>query len=109
MARNRRADALPFLDRNIDTPNHYGISGVAMFEIVILSIILLAVGYWATLWTMGRREDVLHGQFVQIEAQAEPANEPGAAPPPAKPVANAESLQSLLASIKRELKDAARR
>jgi hypothetical protein len=57
---------------------------------------------------MGRREDVLHGQFVQIEPQAEPANEPGA-PPSAKPVANVASLQSLLVSIKRELKDAARR
>jgi hypothetical protein len=87
-----------------------------MFEIGIFCIILLAVGYWATLWTMGRREDVLHGQFVQAEPPAEPVPEPAAAPPsakplasapPAKPSANAESLQSLLVSIKRELKDAA--
>jgi hypothetical protein len=49
MAAQSAPRAPPFLDRNIDTPNHYGISGVAMFEIVILSIILLAVGYWATL------------------------------------------------------------
>ncbi len=79
-----------------------------MFEIVIFCIILLAVGYWVTLFTAGRREDVLHGQFVQAEPQAEAAPEPAAVPPPAKPPANAEALQSLLASIKRELKDAAR-
>ena|SRR5437879_363657 len=79
-----------------------------MFEIGIFSVILLAAGYWATLWTMGRREDVLHGQFVQAEPHAESAADAAVAPPPAKPSANAESLQSLLVSIKRELKDAAR-
>jgi hypothetical protein len=83
-----------------------------MFEIGIFCVILLAVGYWMTLWTMGRREDVLHGQFVQVEHHAEPAPAPAAAPPPAppaKPLANADALQSLLVSIKRDLKDAARR
>jgi hypothetical protein len=80
-----------------------------MFEIGIFCVILLAVGYWMTLWTMGRREDVLHGQFVQVERHAEPAA-PAALPPakPARPLANVEALQSLLVSIKRELKDAAR-
>ena len=81
-----------------------------MFEIGIFCVILVAVGYWVILWTMGRREDVLHGQFVQIDADGEPAPRPAAAPPPAqpaKPLANAEALQSLLVSIKRELKDAA--
>jgi hypothetical protein len=61
-----------------------------------------------TLWTMGRREDVLHGQFVEVERHAEPVPAPAAAPPPAKPLADAQALQSLLVSIKRELKDAAR-
>jgi hypothetical protein len=82
-----------------------------MFEIGVFCVILVAVGYWVTLRTMGRREDVLHGQFVQVEAHREPAPEPAAAPPPAPPArprANAEALQSLLVSIKRELKDAAR-
>jgi hypothetical protein len=81
-----------------------------MFEIGIFCVILVAVGYWVTLWTMGRREDVLHGQFVQVEAHAEPAPEAAPAPPPAqppRPLSNPEALQSLLASIKRELKDAA--
>ncbi len=101
-----------------------------MFEIGIFCVILLAIGYWVTLWLAGRREDVLHGQFVEVEPQAEPAPasaimpspaKPWAnaapppamplakAPPPAKPSANAEALQSLLVSIKRELKDAAQK
>jgi hypothetical protein len=102
-----------------------------MFEIIIFCVILLAVGYWVTLWMAGRREDVLHGQFVEVEPQAEPAPAsaivpspakpwanavpPPATPltktasPPAKPSANPQALQSLLVSIKRELKDAARK
>jgi hypothetical protein len=98
-----------------------------MFEIGIFCVILLAVGYWVTLWMAGRREDVLHGQFVEAEPQAEPAPASAIVPPAAKPwanavpppatplpktappPANAEALQSLLVSIKRELKDAARR
>jgi hypothetical protein len=40
-----------------------------MFEIGIFSVIVLAVSYWAVLWVMGRREDVLHGEFVKAEAQ----------------------------------------
>ena len=96
-----------------------------MLEIGILVFILLAVGYWATLWIMGRRDDVLHGQFVEFEgedelapAMAAPAPQlspvptrPKPAPPAPKPVAAASApddhaLQSLLASIKQELKDA---
>ena len=41
-----------------------------MFEIVIFSVIVLAVSYWAVLWLMGRREDVLHGEFVEADAQS---------------------------------------
>ncbi|SDJ89568.1 MULTISPECIES: hypothetical protein [Bradyrhizobium] len=40
-----------------------------MFEIGIFSLIVLAVSYWAILWVMGRREDVLHGEFVKADAQ----------------------------------------
>ena len=65
-------------------------------------VILLAVGYWATIWAIGRRDDVLHGKFVEAEPEAEPA----AAPLPAAPRAS-ESLQTLLAVIKQDLKDAA--
>ncbi len=123
-----------------------------MFEVGIISIIVLAVGYWVTLWLMGRRDDVLHGDFVHAEDAAEALARPdpslSARPPfPPKPAikrpkaglaparpdminptaakpapteARAEqlspapaplsersdTLQSLLASIKRDLKDA---
>jgi hypothetical protein len=42
-----------------------------MFEISIFCVILLAISYWAVLWLMGRRQDVLHGEFVEAGAQAE--------------------------------------
>jgi hypothetical protein len=94
-----------------------------MLEIGILVFLALAFGYWATLWIMGRRDDVLHGQFVEFEDQGEPAiamataaPEPAAvptrarraAPASATPAADGEALQSLLASIKQELKTAAK-
>ena len=74
-----------------------------MFELGILGVILLAVGYWATLWMAGRRDDVLHGKFVQME----PGAAVNAVEPVAAPRASTESLQSLLAVIKQDLKDAA--
>jgi hypothetical protein len=94
-----------------------------MLEIGILVFILLAVGYWATLWIMGRRDDVLHGQFVEFEGEDELAlaivtaapspvpTRPKPAPPAPRPVAaepapDDAALQSLLASIKQELKNA---
>jgi hypothetical protein len=43
-----------------------------MFEIGIFCVILLAISYWAVLWLMGRREDVLHGEFVKADAAARP-------------------------------------
>jgi hypothetical protein len=122
-----------------------------MIEIGIISIVVVAVGYWVTLWLMGRRDDVLHGDFVHpeegVEAAATPAfpaspfpakpflakpakpftakpfpvkgsrphgDKPVAAKvqpaqgPPARPRPDRlDTLQSLLASIKRDLKDAA--
>ena len=78
-----------------------------MFELGILGVILLAVGYWATLWMAGRRDDVLHGKFVQVEpGAAVRAAEPVPAPQPARR-SSAESLQALLAVIKQDLKDVA--
>ena len=50
-----------------------------MFEIGIFSVIVLAVSYWAVLWVMGRREDVLHGEFVKADTQP---GEPGRAVAP---------------------------
>jgi hypothetical protein len=94
-----------------------------MLEIGILVFLVLACGYWATLWIMGRRDDVLHGQFVEADSEDELApamaapspvpTRPKPAPPAPKPVADApapddRALQSLLASIKQELKNAAK-
>jgi hypothetical protein len=106
-----------------------------MFEIGVICIVVLAVGYWVTLWLMGRHDDVLHGDFVHAEqgsdtalpGQAAPVNPPFPAkpraakpsvrqpapvetlPPPAPSPADpapSDTLQALLASIKRDLKDA---
>jgi hypothetical protein len=116
-----------------------------MIEIGIISIIVLAVGYWVTLWLMGRRDDVLHGDFVHAEpgtetaalsdrpfparppfptkptlakaavvkpAATKPASAqalPAGPLPPSAPVPVSErldTLQSLLATIKQDLKDA---
>jgi hypothetical protein len=47
-----------------------------MFEISIICVILLAISYWAVLWLMGRREDVLHGEFVKADTAADEAVRP---------------------------------
>jgi hypothetical protein len=113
-----------------------------MLEISIFCVILFAIAYWATLFIMGRREDVLHGELVEAEPELADAAMPVSAPlpifppkPVIKPViapkpqpvavtapqpappavvvtapekpANAEALQSLLVSLKQELKNAA--
>ncbi len=84
-----------------------------MFELGILCIILLAAGYWATLFIMGRRDDVLHGKFVQPDPVAaepqlgEPRPRQAVPPPLPAPRADAKALKALLETIKRDLKDAA--
>ena len=88
-----------------------------MFEISIFCVIVLAIGYWVALWLMGRHDDVLHGDFVQTELGPDPAatrSQPRSAQSrsaqstsqPIRPDRK-ESLQALLAAIKRDLKDAA--
>jgi hypothetical protein len=78
-----------------------------MLELGIFCVIVLAVGYWAALWLMGRHDDVLHGDFVQAEpgSDAVPATVPATLPAPR--IDRADRLQSLLNAIKRDLKDAA--
>jgi hypothetical protein len=89
-----------------------------MFELSIFCVIALAIGYWTALFVMGRREDVLHGDFVEGKEQPEPAAMQLSAmqvptvqaqkmPAPNVRPASAESLQSLLTAIKQDLKDAA--
>ena len=49
-----------------------------MFEIGIFCVIFLAVAcIRAVLWLMGRREDVLHGEFVKSEPPAKVSVRPG--------------------------------
>jgi hypothetical protein len=101
-----------------------------MFEISIFCVILLAVSYWAVLWMMGRREDVLHGEFVEAGTAEEPvqsvvpdrpaiperAAARAAAPTPPSPIAipeqpafRPERLESLLNSIKQDLNQLVRK
>jgi len=87
-----------------------------MLELGIFCVILLAVGYWAAMFVMGRRDDVLHGKFVHDD---ETEGVEGAAPPfPSRPAfpqrpasgpkpVNSDALQSLLAAIQHDLKDVA--
>ncbi|MGY4259336.1 hypothetical protein ACVI1L_006404 [Bradyrhizobium sp. USDA 4516] len=92
----------------------YGyISGVAMiFEAIVFGVILLAVGYWATMFVMGRRDDVLHGKFVEEQPDTTPVrfmpHVARARPAPAAPQPDRDSLQALLTVIKQDLHDAAR-
>jgi hypothetical protein len=92
-----------------------------MFEVAVICIIALAISYWVALFLIGRHDDVLHGDFVHPEQGAAPPPPPPFAfpkrptarkvPPASKPAAQIESsetLQSLLATIKRDLKDASR-
>jgi hypothetical protein len=82
-----------------------------MFEIGIFCVIFLAVAYWAVLWLMGRREDVLHGEFVKSEPPAEEPVRPvfpkrpvrSAEAAPAQPPFRQERLESLLNTIKQDL------
>jgi len=80
-----------------------------MFEIIVFCVILFAIGYSATLYIVGRRDDVLHGNFVepQPEQTSMPATSVATASPQvpaAKP--GAHSLQSLLVCIQQDLKNA---
>jgi hypothetical protein len=107
-----------------------------MLEIGIFCVILLAAGYWATMFVMGRRDDVIHGKFVHSEdeaaftqapmparppfpkrpvkaaqpARVQPANVHSAKAQPemagARPVSSA-ALESLLAAIQQDLKSVA--
>jgi len=38
-----------------------------MFELVVFCVIALAVGYCATLWILGRKDDVIFGRYVRTE------------------------------------------
>lgn len=82
-----------------------------MFEIVILGVIFLAACYWAVLWLMGRRDDVLHGEFVKSDPRGGEQMRPTLParrelpprPAPPKVAFRQERLDSLLDTIKQDL------
>jgi hypothetical protein len=95
-----------------------------MFELAIVCVIFLALAYWAVLWVMGRRDDVLHGEFVEGELRADepvrsvfpprPApvstpEQPAGIALPEQPAFRQERLESLLKSIKQDLNQLVRK
>ena len=67
-----------------------------MFEVAVFSIVIVAIAYSAFLWRMGRRDDVLHGEFIAPSASRSPASQASA--PDIET-----SLKSLLQIIERDL------
>src|SRR5947209_20428220 len=99
-----------------------------MLEIVVFCVILVAAGYWTTMFVMGRRDDVIHGKFVHTdeeEGDISRSSMPAPPPPfPKRPIKAAQpantrpgtaegrtvgsaALKSLLAPIQRDLKSVA--
>jgi hypothetical protein len=72
-----------------------------MFEIAIYSIVVVAIAYSAFLWRMGRRADVLHGEF--IAQSSSPSLASSLASSPASTLDIETSLKSLLHTIERDL------
>ena len=72
-----------------------------MFEIAIFCIVIVAIAYSAFLWRMGRRDDVLHGEF--IAQSSSPSFTSSLASSPASTLDIETSLRSLLHTIERDL------
>ncbi len=68
-----------------------------MFEVAVICIVLVATAYSAFLWRMGRRADVLHGEFIA------PSSSPKPVSTPASTLDIEASLKSLLQTIERDL------
>jgi hypothetical protein len=81
-----------------------GINGLAktfepkMFEVAIYSIVVIAIAYSAFLWRMGRRDDVLHGEFIAQSSSPQSSSQR-----PASTLDIEASLKSLLRTIERDL------
>ena|SRR5947209_812524 len=97
-----------------------------MLEISLFCVILVAAGYWTTMFVMGRRDDVIHGKFVHADDEVgftQPSMPAPTPPFPKRPVkaplsngqpaseqarpVNSDALQSLLAAIQQDLKSVA--
>jgi hypothetical protein len=69
-----------------------------MFEVAIYSIVVVAIAYSAFLWRMGRRADVLHGEFIAQSSSPQSSSQS-----PASTLDIEASLKSLLRTIERDL------
>jgi hypothetical protein len=69
-----------------------------MFEVAIYSIVVVAIAYSAFLWRMGRRADVLHGEFIAQSSSPQSSSQR-----PASTLDIEASLKSLLRTIERDL------
>jgi hypothetical protein len=69
-----------------------------MFEVAIYSIVVIAIAYSAFLWRMGRRADVLHGEFIAPSSSPQSSSSS-----PASTLDIEASLKSLLRTIERDL------
>jgi hypothetical protein len=79
--------------------------GPKMFEVAVFCILIIASAYWAFLWRMGRRDDVLHGEFIAPSASpsAFSSSSPFSSASPASTLDIEVSLKSLLRTIERDL------
>jgi hypothetical protein len=101
---NRVATAVNPLARNSPGMDDIGINSLAkmfepkMFEVAIYSIVVIAIAYSAFLWRMGRRADVLHGEFIAPSSSPQSSSQR-----PASTLDIEASLKSLLRTIERDL------
>ena len=79
--------------------------GPKMFEVAVFCILVIASAYWAFLWRMGRRDDVLHGEFIAPFSSSSPFSSPGpfSNQSPASTLDIEVSVKSLLRTIERDL------
>jgi hypothetical protein len=107
--RNSIATAANSLARNSLEMDDIGINGLAktfgpkMFEVAIYSIVVVAIAYSAFLWRMGRRADVLHGEFIAPSSGPQFPSSQFSSPSPASVLDIEASLKSLLQTIERDL------
>jgi hypothetical protein len=74
-----------------------------MFEVAIYSIVVIAIAYSAFLWRMGRRADVLHGEFIAPSSSPQSSSPQSSSQSPASTLDIEASLKSLLRTIERDL------
>jgi hypothetical protein len=106
---NSVATAANSLARNSLEMDDVEINGLAktfgpkMFEVAIYSIVVVAIAYSAFLWRMGRRADVLHGEFIVPSSGPQFSSPQFSSPSPASTLDIEASLRSLLQTIERDL------